>query len=196
MVGKHTGKQELLDEARKLITWVVDKQTEYGAWFYTHPPGDSHITHDNYHTGEILDAILDYMDYSGDHRFQGAYHKGLEYYRENLFTPKWRPRWMNDKEFPYDIHGYSQGIITFSAAGRLDLAEKVARAALEDMWNEEKSRFYYQKRRLYTKKFTLLRWCQAWMALALSNFIASCSLQTTQQVDEIQRSRGKAGSAS
>jgi hypothetical protein len=196
MVGKHTGKQELLDEARKLIAWVVDKQTQYGAWFYTHPPGDSRITHDNYHTGEILDAILDYMNYAGEQHFENAYHSGLEYYRENLFTSEWRPRWMNDREFPYDIHGYSQGIITFSAAGRLDLAEKVARAALDDMWDEESNRFYYQKRKFYTKKFTLLRWCQGWMTLALSNFLTSDRIASIPQVNQFKRTCGQADSAS
>ncbi|MFV2080699.1 MAG: hypothetical protein ACC669_02420, partial [bacterium] len=112
MVGKHTGNDSLLLEARRLVNWVVDKQTDYGAWYYTYPSGDSHITHDNYHTGEVVDSILEYQRYSGDTRFEEAYRSGLEYYRTNLFTDNARPKWMNDREFPYDIHGYSQGIIT------------------------------------------------------------------------------------
>ena len=31
---------------QRLMLWVVDKQKDYGAWFYTPPAKDSHITHD------------------------------------------------------------------------------------------------------------------------------------------------------
>ena len=44
----------------RLVRYVVSKQTDEGAWFYAEPPSASHITHDNYHTGFILDAILVY----------------------------------------------------------------------------------------------------------------------------------------
>ena len=169
MVGHHTRDQNLLREGRRLLNWVVDKQTDYGAWYYTHPAGDSHITHDNYHTGEILDSILEYEKYSRDTGFSSSYAAGLHYYRENLFTANARPKWMNDKEFPHDIHGYSQGIISFTQSGDHHLANRIARTAIEDMWDDAESRFYYQKRKVCTKKLTLMRWCQAWMTFALSS---------------------------
>ena len=168
MVGKHTGRDELITEARKLVAWVVDKQTDYGAWYYTHPPGDSHITHDNYHTGEILDAIADFGEASGDPQFEVAYRKGLDFYRRELFTPEHRPKWMHDTVYPYDAHGYSQGIITFTKAGELELAQRIAQRATNDLWNDQQSRFAYQKRRFYIKRFTLMRWSQAWLSFALS----------------------------
>jgi hypothetical protein len=175
MVAHHTGRADLTAEAGRLIAWVVDKQTDYGAWYYTHPPEDSHITHDNYHTGETVDSILDYLRYSGDERFADAYRTGLDYYRKNLFTHDARPKWMNHREYPYDVHGYSQGIITFTMAGDLGFADRVARAAIEDMWNDEDDRFYYQKRASHTKRFTLMRWCQAWMSYALSLLVLRIS---------------------
>lgn len=168
MVGRHTEDESLTVEARRLVNWVVDKQTDYGAWYYTHPSGDSHITHDNYHTGEIMDALLEYEQYSGDQNFREAYSSGLDYYRENLFTPDARPKWMNDREYPYDIHGYSQGIITFALAGDIEFAGKVADAVIDDMWNEPEGRFYYQKRRTWTMTYTPMRWAQGWMAYAMS----------------------------
>ncbi|MGD8352886.1 MAG: hypothetical protein PVJ01_01870, partial [Pseudomonadota bacterium] len=168
MVGRHAGNNTLLDEARRLVNWVVDKQTDYGAWFYTHPAGDSHITHDNYHTGEIVDALLEYAHYSRDEGFSESWARGLAYYRQNLFTGSFRPKWMNDREYPYDIHGYSQGIITFTLAGEIDEASKVAQAAIEDMWNDQEDRFYYQKRRARTMTYTPMRWAQGWMCFALS----------------------------
>ena len=35
--------------AKRLIHYVANLQTDYGAWYYTDPPGDSFIKHDNYH---------------------------------------------------------------------------------------------------------------------------------------------------
>jgi hypothetical protein len=173
MVGKHTGNDDFTRQAGLLLQYVVDKQTDAGAWFYTHPPGDSRITHDNYHTGEIVDALRDYEIYSGDKSFNPAYHRGLDFYREHLFTKKLRPKWMYDQEYPYDIHGYAQGILTFTAAGEFDRAAGVLQSALDDMWNAREGRFFYQKHRFYTARFTLMRWCQAWMVHALSTFLAS-----------------------
>jgi hypothetical protein len=48
----------MIEEGGRLVRYVVSKQTDEGAWFYAEPPSASHITHDNYHTGFILDAIL------------------------------------------------------------------------------------------------------------------------------------------
>ena len=171
MVGHHMEDATLTTEARRLVNWVVDKQTDYGAWYYTYPSEDSHITHDNYHTGEIVDALLEYEHYSGDQSLRESYSSGLDYYRENLFTPDARPKWMSDQEFPYDIHGYSQGIITFALAEDLEFAGKVTEAVIDDMWNDSEGRFYYQKRRGYTMTYTPMRWAQGWMAYALSSLI-------------------------
>lgn len=168
MVGRYTENENLVREARRLAGWVVDKQTDYGAWYYTHPSGDSHITHDNYHTGEIVDALLEYEKYSGDNGFHNSYLRGLDYYRQNLFTDGGRPKWMNDRKYPYDIHGYSQGIITFTLAHESRTAGEIAEAAIEDMYSEAEGRFYYQKHHLYTMTYTPMRWAQGWMCFALT----------------------------
>ena len=55
-VGALTGETFLLDQARKLLSFVSRLQTSYGAWYYTTNPRQSLVAHDNYHTGMILDA--------------------------------------------------------------------------------------------------------------------------------------------
>ncbi|MFW6457465.1 MAG: hypothetical protein ACOC0A_04145, partial [Planctomycetota bacterium] len=47
-------------------------------------------------------------------------------------------------------------------------AGRVLEWTLENMWDDADSRFYYQKGRIWTKTFTLMRWCQAWMCYAMS----------------------------
>jgi len=177
--GALLGRERFRDEARRLLGWVVDKQTAYGAWFYTHPPTDSLITHDNYHTAIILDCLDRYRLATGDERFDEAYQQGLIYYRDHLFTAGGAPRWRNDKEYPYDIHGAASGILCFlRAAGRdpsyASQAQKVLDWTLENMYDPS-GFFYYQKTRWFTKKFCLLRWANGWMCRALAAVLRSRS---------------------
>jgi len=166
---KYSGNTAQLETAAKLVKYVVNQQTNYAAWFYTDPPGDSHITHDNYHTGFILDALSRYMEATGNTSFLDNYNSGLEYYADQLFNDDGSPRWMNDRDFPHDIHGAAQGIITFSRhqTEYPGLAEKIAAWALKKMYHRE-GRFYYQETAYFRKRFTLLRWCNAWMFRALA----------------------------
>jgi hypothetical protein len=166
-----TGDAASAATARRLVAYVVGQQTDEHAWFYTDPPGDSHITHDNYHTGFILDALWRYMQSTGDETWMSTYEKGLEFYATRHFNTKGAPRWMHDKEYPHDIHGAAQGILTFSRH-RHDypgLADKIAEWAFKTMYHPE-GRFYYQERRFYKIRFTLLRWCNAWMCRALASY--------------------------
>src|SRR6185437_737754 len=77
----------------------------------------SRITHDNYHTGFILDSILEYTRLAASVEFEDAYRRGLHFYRERLFDPDGAPRFRHDRRYPFDIHGSAQGIITFALAG-------------------------------------------------------------------------------
>lgn len=175
-VNKYIKDENLAKEARKLVNYVVDKQTDYGAWYYTHPAGDHPRKHDNYHTGYIVDAILDYMDHSSDNSFMEQYLKGVKYYKENLFLPDGAPKWANDKTYPLDVHGSAQGIISFVKASRFDksyieLAEKIANWAIDNMQNRKKGFFYYQKTSLFRKPYTLMRWSCGWMSRGLSELV-------------------------
>lgn len=173
----------LRSESRRLMAFVVDKQTEYGAWFYTWPQGDSHIRHDNYHTGIILDCLADYMASTGDREWESSYRAGLEHYRRDLFLQDGAPRWMNDRDVPHDIHGAANAILAFTRGARYwtedaehvdpEFSERCRhQAGLITAWTLEnlysgQGWFYYQKNRRWTKRFCLMRWANAWMCRAL-----------------------------
>ena len=78
-------------EGGRLVRYVVSKQTDYGAWFYAEPPSASHITHDNYHTGFILDAILQYGLGAGSARVRAPPTGGIEFYERRCSSPTGRP---------------------------------------------------------------------------------------------------------
>jgi hypothetical protein len=169
----------LLADAKRCMQYIINRQTDYGAWFYTDPPKDSHITHDNYHTGIILDCINDYMNAIQSDIFADSYKKGLEYYAKHLFLSNGAPKWMNNKVYPFDIHGAAQGIITFSKASQkipqyLEIAKKILVWTKTNLYSEKAKQFWYQKEHFFTKRFTLMRWCNAWMAFALTMYLSSC----------------------
>lgn len=162
--------------ARRLMAFVVDKQTDYGAWFYTWPANDSHIKHDNYHTAIILDCLADFMTYSNDHRWESPYRRGVDYYQRALFLENGAPRWMNDRTYPHDIHGAASGILCFVRAAEyfqetagplLEWADIILEWTLQHLY-DPRGYFRYQRTRWFTKSYCLMRWGNAWMARALA----------------------------
>ena len=166
-VGASTGEPELLEQARKLMAYVASQRTPYGAWYYTVDPRQSLVTHDNYHTGMILDALLAYEHATGDTHFHADYDLGLDYYRRELFLLDGAPKWTNARIWPHDIHGSAQGTLTFALAGDLDTAERIAAWALDHLYKGDGD-FGYQRGRRVTKRFTLLHWCNGWMVRAMA----------------------------
>jgi len=175
MLFSTTGEESYAEASHAIMRWVVSKQTEEGAWFYTDPPQASRITIDNYHTGFILNAIDDYALVFGGEATKHL-KRGLSFYKTFLFETDGAPRWMHNKPFPRDIHGCAQGILTFTRAARYDksmadISHRILKWTLENLYSQRDGRFYYQRGRYWTKRFTLMRWCQSWMAYALS-FVA------------------------
>ena len=166
-VGALTGDASLAVQARKLMAFVARERTPYGAWHYTVDPKHSLVTHDNYHTGMILDALLAYEQASGDSRFRGDYTRGLDYYREHLFLPDGAPKWTNSRVWPHDVHGAARGTLTFALAGELDAASRIACWGLTHFYKGDGS-FAYQRGRVIEKRFTLLHWCNGWMVRGLA----------------------------
>jgi hypothetical protein len=178
-LGALEGDEKLMEESGRLIRYVASRQTDEGAWFYAEPPSASRITHDNYHTGFILDAILLYGQATGSAEFDEAYDRGIEFYQRRLFDPDGAPRFMSDRRYPFDIHGCAQGIITFSLRHKhlgkgADMAERVLDWTLTNMWDPKSGWFYYQKRRAIRTRIRELRWCQGWMSLALASYLENC----------------------
>ncbi len=169
---------ELMEEAGRLVRYVACKQTDEGAWFYADPPSTSHIAHDNYHTGFILDSLLLYAESAKSTEFDHAYQQGLRFYEKRLFEKNGAPRFMSDRRYPFDIHGCAQGIITFSLSQRIrgeggHMARRVLAWTLANMYDPRSGWFYYQKRRAFRTRIRELRWCQAWMSWALASFSES-----------------------
>lgn len=192
--GSLLGRADLTETATRLVRWVVRRQTGYGAWYYTDPPGDSHITHDNYHTAIILDCLDRYRRASGDESFAPARERGLAFYRDHLFTPAWAPRWRSDRTYPHDVHGAASAILCFVRAARRDpawweAAQGVLRWTLDELY-DPRGFFYYQRTRRRTKRFLLMRWANAWMTRALAAVVRAAGEEAGPPEEERDQSGG------
>lgn len=172
-LGVRSADRELIHTAGKMVRWVVDRRNLDFTWDYTSPKEQSGIGPDNYHTGGILDGIYDYMTFSGDTTYAGIYLKALEAYETHFFTAEGAPKWRMHRAFPMDVHGSAQGVMTFSRAATLNpkyaaTADRIARWAIDNLYDREAGRFFYQKRRFFTWKIDLMRWNNSWMFRALA----------------------------
>jgi rhamnogalacturonyl hydrolase YesR len=166
------GDEEYRERAAALLDYLATKQTDLGGWKYRDPAPASHLSMDNHHNGFIIESYLHYHEVTGDQRYEEVLSKALPFYRDVLFDANGAPNWDETSSYPKDIHAVAQGILVFTKAGDTAFARRIIDWALANLYAGS-GQFYYQKRRFYTKQFTLMRWCQAWMAYAIAEYLAA-----------------------
>lgn len=172
-VYKHTGEKKFQEAALRVARQAVGKQQPDGSWFYGEHPSQRWI--DNFHTGYNLGALRSIGCDLGTDEFDASMRSGFEFYRANFFREDAAPKYFHNRVYPLDIHCVAQSIITLLAFQDLDstnieLARRVFRWALTNMW-DERGFFYYRVLRLCTIRTSYMRWSQAWMLLALSRLL-------------------------
>ncbi|HEY5535399.1 MAG TPA: delta-aminolevulinic acid dehydratase [Ignavibacteria bacterium] len=171
-VYSFTHENELLVPAEKSVAFCCDYQKNDGSWSYG--TLDFHQWIDNFHTGYNLECIADYVKYSGDNNFEGHLAKGFDYYIKTFFTNEGVPKYYNNSVYPIDIHASAQMIITLAKLGKFqeyrNLAVKVLNWTIDNM-QSDKGYFYYQINKYFSSRIPYMRWAQAWMFYALSEYL-------------------------
>jgi len=163
-----TGNNELVEEARSTIDFVIKFQREDGSWIYSE--GDARIWVDNFHTAYVLDCLDTYINLTDDKYYITALNKGLNFYFNNLFIDGCIPKYNNKSLYPIDTTSAAQSIISACRFNQYDLAVKIAIWMINNM-QDTRGFFYYQKHKLYTNKISYMRWSNAWMFVALSSLL-------------------------
>lgn len=166
--------EELKKCCTKAVEFALMNQCVDGSWQYGLDVSQRFV--DSFHTGFILVSlfnIMEYDDYADDSRFKLMLLKGYTYYRKTFFEDNGLPHYFYDKIYPIDLHCTAQGIITFLKFREYDSeaiarAQKLAQWALENMWDNTRGYFYFQKTKHFTNKTPYLRWPNVWMYYALS----------------------------
>ena len=161
------GDDEFRARATKVLDHVAAHQTERGGWPYRIPASASHLSMDSHHNGFIIESFQRYRDVVDADRYADTLSAALEFYRTDLFDLDGAPNFDEQHAYPRDIHASTQGMLVFTREGDLERADRILRWVLANLQAEE-GRFYYRQYRHHTKRVTLMRWCQAWMAYALS----------------------------
>jgi hypothetical protein len=167
-----TREKILSDAAGKSVAFCCDHQKPDGSWSYG--TLDFHQWIDNFHTGYNLECISEYIKYTGIHDYDLNLRKGFDYYINTFFLDSGVPKYYSNSVYPIDIHAPAQLTITLSKLGRFDeqkvLAEKVLSWTIDNMQSED-GYFYYQINRYFSSKIPYMRWAQAWMFYALSEYL-------------------------
>lgn len=167
---KETGKSEYRGAAESAIKFVVSRQQNDGSWLY----GD-HSTQkwiDSFHTGYNLTAIKTYQEYTGDPQYQKAIDAGFSFYQKECFTASGEPKYYSNSFYPIDVHACAVAILMFTEFGFPERAREIVDWTISKLWNK-KGYFDYQITRHYRNSIPYMRWSQAWMLYALSEFLKS-----------------------
>ncbi len=169
-----TKEEKLLENAKKSLEFTLAHHNSDGSWYYGLAGRQQYI--DSFHTGFVLVSLynlINYIDSTDNYRFRRILMKGYEYYKKTFFEDDGLPRYYNNKIYPIDLHCSAQGIITFLNFKEYDneavkIAKKIANWTIENMWDDKKGYFYFQKTKLFTNKIQYLRWPNVWMFYALA----------------------------
>ena len=171
LLYQYSKEKDLLENAKKIVSYVCKKQNLNGSWAYGTLPYHQWI--DNFHTGYNLECIHIYQEISGDLSFNQHIEKGLMYYLETFFTEEGISKYYNNKTYPIDIHAPAQLIVTLSKLGvlaeNIKLVDNVLNWTIQNMQSPE-GYFHYQKKKSITSKIPYIRWAQAWMFYAFSYY--------------------------
>ena len=157
------------DEALSSLSYSMKYQRPNGSWFYADTSYQSWI--DSFHTGFNLQSVLYFLEegYCEEHR--QAFKKGVSFYADNFFLEDGTPKYYHDKTYPVDIHSPAQAIVFFSRMGKQykELTERIIGWMINNM-QDYKGYFYFQKTEGYMNKMPYMRWSQAWVFHALTEY--------------------------
>ncbi len=170
------GDEALRADAAKILDHVAAQQRPIGGWPYRIPADASHLSMDSHHNGFIIESLQRYRAVTGDDRYAETLDSALEFYCTELFEPDGAPNFDESNAYPRDIHASTQGILVCTREGDLDGAERILRWVLANLQHRH-GQFYYRQYRHHTKRVTLMRWCQAWMAYAVSEYLLACDTE-------------------
>ena len=171
-VYKYTKDTECLEAALSSVRYCCDAQKADGAWAYGTLPYHQWV--DNFHTGFNLETLMSFQMDTGIDDFSEEIQKGVAYYLKNFFTVEGAPKYFDNQMYPIDIHASAQLVITMSRLNMFHdqraLIDKVLKWTIQNMQDKE-GFFYYQLRKHYSNKIPYMRWAQAWMFYAMTEYL-------------------------
>lgn len=177
-----TGQDHLLEAATRSNEFVVQHQAAAGAWPYS--ARDTRTWSDSFHTGYVIDGLLEFERRTGSDRFRSAAELGWRYYRERMFEG-YIPRYSDEKRYPIDATACAQAIITLSKFGDPDGALRLATWTIDRMQKSDGA-FAYRVHRAFVNRIPYMRWSTACMICALGTLLYGVGLEREKRPPPVQ----------
>jgi len=168
-------------EAELAYLTIIKDQNPLGFWSYSkHIETLNENVQIDFHQGFILDTLGTFIKYSNDNSLAKAtYYKGIAFYKNNQFIKDGVSIYRYPKRYPVNIQNQSQGIITFAKSSEMipeniEFSEIILKWTIENMYNK-RGFFYYLKYPFIKNKVYYLRWSQASMLYAISEYLIKTS---------------------
>ena len=163
-------------DAERAVAWVMARQAADGSWIYGE--ADHWRWIDNLHTGFNLETVHRCAGLLGTDRWDEGLARGLAWYRRHLFDDDGTPRYYSTTRWPLDPHSFAQGALTFLCLARFqpdarEFAGRILRRGVEELWDEQRGGFRFQKHAGHAQKIIHMRWSQAWMLRAMCAWLAT-----------------------
>lgn len=171
---KSTGEEGYLEVARDAYRWSLSHMHADGSIAYG--VGSQWNWIDNFHTGYVLDCLLEGHDLGGDDIVAWpVIEKAFDHWQETFFLADGTPKYYSDRTYPLDIQCASQAIETFSRfsakrPGSLSRAKDVLTWTVENMRRDD-GYFMFRRGRYIKNGFASLHWGQASMLDALGSLL-------------------------
>ena len=167
---KYTGDAACEEAALSSLAYSMSRQREDGSWPYGEAKTQQWI--DSFHTGFNLQALKTILDEGFAAEYREAFDRGTTYYVENFFLADGTPKYFHDRVYPLDIHAPAEGICFLATLGEKYRAqtERILGWMVENMLSP-KGYFYYRKTKYGTIRIPYMRWTQAWVFHALTQYM-------------------------
>lgn len=177
-VGKEVKNEEFIQQGLKAVNYTLSEQNEDGSICYTGKDQDKNCRIDHYHTGFEIRTLYSIWKLLGEERIHKAVSKYYRFYLDNLFKDKTIPKITPQKSYPVNIHSCAESILCNSllqndfSEGK-EYLENSLNWTIKNMQTKE-GWFIYMLRNIkgikYKIKIPFIRWSQAWMLMALSQY--------------------------
>lgn len=167
---KYAGDSRCEEAALSSLAFSMRYQRDDGSWYYGNTWAYRWI--DSFHTGFNLEALRCFLGEGQAAQYHEAYEKGVRYYADHFFLADGTPKYYHDSVYPIDIHAPAEAVCFFSGMGPAyqELTERTLGWMLAHL-QSPKGYFYSRRTRYFTNKIPYMRWAQAWVFRALTQYM-------------------------
>lgn len=161
-----------------VVRTMVHFQEPDGSWTYGFSSTGKTFMQKDFHQGFVIDSLYHVLSLVSDAELKekgiSTYEKGYQFLKNVQIGKDGEFFWRYPQKYPIDIHNQAQGILSLSVNREdqsLEALERIINYTFKHFWNKKKRCFYYQKWPFLKNRISYMRWCNAWMLYAQTEYL-------------------------